>query len=198
MILIRASQFVALVGTLVGIGWVVGFNPILSVGETVTMKPSTAMAFIMLGLSGWITRAARNKSDLRQFIAPLAAGMSLVTGAGLLGLLPAQAATVIHTQGPGIPSLGTMACFTLCAGKYLFALHGKRRLSTTCAALSISLAATAAVGYVTNRPALFYWVEGWSTGMAIHTAALFLVDGINTLRVARTASGDHSTQGNEQ
>jgi len=78
----------------------------------------------------------------------------------------------VQSAAPGIPSLGTLACFTLfaiCLISRSYNVQESHWIGTSI----IACATFAHVGYLLGLPWMYYYLPGISTAMAFHTAAAF-------------------------
>ncbi|MAZ40502.1 hypothetical protein CL654_00065 [bacterium] len=191
--------FVSCAGLLVMVGWFFDIDILKSiVPGFVTMKFTTALSFFVSGILLWsLAHFIARESDIAQFL--IATGIIIVFlvmstllfsylldfRTGLEDLFVQEEVITEETVAPGLPSLGTMVAFILVvvpstsiflarndAANIIYSING---------ILIIVLGAIALLGYAIKTPALYYFIPGVSTGMAIHTALLFVLLGIGYL-----------------
>jgi PAS domain S-box-containing protein len=194
-VLVSAASAAAVVaGVVVLAGWAFDIPALKSILPVwVTMKPNTALAFILIGIALQLPElpAARFGPRLSIHLDRLASGCRWLTG--LIGLLTlaeyffnwnpgvdqwlfAEPAGALATSNPGRMAPETALCFLLLAVAEPIA--GTRLktaptllLSMALGALVTILALTALLTYVTPVLGAFGW---WGkTVMAVHTAILF-------------------------
>jgi hypothetical protein len=194
-IAIFLSLVVSVVAALVMLGWFLDITALKSIYPGwVTMKFSTAMSFLLSGaLVYCVGRIARGDRAWTEVLLP---GLVLMILLPMVALLAATASgtyiyvaemfvqessDAILSVEPGRPSVGTMICFTLVAVVGLasiFEPDGKPRLWRIAGGALAVLGAVALLGYVLDESALYYYREGFSTAMAVHTALLFVLLGM--------------------
>ena len=99
---------------------------------------------------------------------------------GIEDLFVKEEAGAIKTTTPGRPSVGTMLCFILMEAAGILAIFVPEKLKKKLPLLGIPvvvLGGTAILGYVMNKPVLYYTIAKFSTAMAFHTAILFVMLG---------------------
>lgn len=165
---ILALHFVTFILGAVGIyGWLGGELWLTSFGEGhVTMKLSTSVLSFLSGAAGIF----RNRENVR---VSMAMGMHAVLAATLgSGVVDARMIPMpdspVDTIKPGFPSWATIFCFALIAISRIY--YPSKWMSYAVMAISIS----AIVGHIVNVDWLYWYLPGYSTGMAIPTGiALF-------------------------
>lgn len=167
-----------LCGIAVIAGWVFNIEWLLSPlpGPTVTMKFLTAAMFILAGI-GAVSR--RMGSMLSEVVAISAyTAIFLLSIISLFGVLTPFAAddTSFQTVAAGVPSIGTMIAFCVCA--VIGSSRASHGSSFPGGFIVIAMGALALMGHGLAIPALYFYSPDISTGMAIHTGALFLVAGL--------------------
>ena len=168
------AALASLLGALGILGWIVDSEPLKHViPGAVSMKYSTAWCFLLSGALPALIHAS-SRSIISLFAAPIVGIMALSTFsridtlvAGDMGLL---------STSPGVPSVATASCFALIAiAGIAYGLSGRKwRLAFTAVEV---VGWVAIAGYILGVPAMHYYAEGWSTSMAIHTAAGFVLLG---------------------
>jgi HAMP domain-containing protein len=173
------------------VGWIFGIDSLKSVVPGfVTMKFSTAVAFfitglILLGISRMFDIPYLNQLVLFFSIALLVfMGYMLITSllgftSGIENLVVQEAEGALKTSKPGMPSAVTMLNFVLIAIAGLISLssykqNGFRIISVIVGSLGVS----SVLGYISNSPSLYFYIEGVSSAMALHTAFLFVFIGV--------------------
>lgn len=173
---------VLLTGVVVQVGWLLDIPIILTVMENcVSMKPSTAMSFILASFIAIIINSdyRRHTIELASFVFALSlqiTGMLLAQVTGLttgINLIPVGHDTSMYTVHPHLPSVGTMIAFIFITTMGISFLLKKPSYFAARALLVIGLVAL--TGYVCEIPLLYYYVPELSTGMAIHTAMGFVL-----------------------
>src|SRR3989440_2054444 len=182
-----AAGVVAGVAALVLLGWLLDSEPLKAgIAGRSTMKPNTAMAFVLAAVSLWLQRrspAARLERRLALGCAAAVAALGLVTLAdywfawdpGIARwVFPASPDAV--TPFPGRMGINTATCFSL-LGAGLVYLRAPvvrlRRAAEVCAAVIAVIALFALVGHLFGVQPLTPLTLGM-TQMAAHTAALLL------------------------
>ena len=175
------------VGCSVIYGWHTGDEVLTRIRPwLVSMKYPTALGLLPASLIVWLgfrkERAARD-AVLAQ---GLVLGMVLLTVVlpGLSDIYPEDnEGRAIQTVEPGVPSLGTLIAFSYFAVAGISrAVVGLSRhfFPVVLLAAPTFLGCVALIGYALDRPGLYFYHEGTSTGMAIHTAASFVALGCAT------------------
>lgn len=185
---------VAFTGVLVMLGWFFDISALKSIYPGwVTMKFATAFSFLLSGATIYcVGRIARGDRAWAQLLLPglvlmlllpmaaLIATMVLNVNVGVAEMFVQEAGRAVQTVQPGRPSAMTMVCFILVAAVGLTAMFvptGKPRLWRIMGTALGVLGGVALLGYVLDSPVLYYYWEGFSTAMAVHTALLFVLLG---------------------
>lgn len=205
-----SSVTVITLGIIVMVGWWTDAPELRSVlPGSVTMKFSTALAFVCSGAM-LLCISFQNKR-LRTLSAVFTGYTVLLMSLLLFGeafgfdttrleqmFVVEDPAGAAFTANPGEPSIATMIAFlllSLVGVAHVF--NGDQRVMKRWAMVCVGVAVTvigavALVGYARREPMLFYFAEGKSSAMAIHTALGFVVCGATAVvvRPYRTTGGD--------
>jgi two-component sensor histidine kinase/CHASE3 domain sensor protein len=194
---IRTIKIIAaltgLTGLTVMVGWIAGIGPLTNVfAGLVTMKFLTAVTFVLAGIDLFaIAKRAEGDTALPRVLLPIAsvtiilimatflAGALLNVPLGIEEFFVKEAPTE-KSVIPGMPSVGTMLAFILFASAASFTALGGPGLKTRLRVLGWLVAlmgATAMLGFILDVEPLYYHIPGISGGMALHTAALFVLLG---------------------
>jgi hypothetical protein len=192
------SLAVIIAGFTVIIGWFFDFGILKSISPAwVSMKFDTAIAFVLSGITLYfIVRAEEGEFDKAQVVLSITSLIIIL----LMGTLFFSAVFEIRTGVeelfikdtaaapmsvvPGRPSIPTMLNFLLIAAAGILTTlnPANLRLKLKIIGLIIGLVGLfAVIGYIIDKPVLYYYVEGINTAIACHTAALFMVLGIGFL-----------------
>ena len=192
------AMIVSIAGAVVMTGWIFDIGILKSISpHWASMKFNTAVAFVLSGISLYfIARAIEGEFDKAQvvlFITSLTITLLMGTlffsallkiHTGVEDLFVKEAAGAVKTVTPGRPSLPTMANFLLISFACILTILNPDKLPSklkiTGMAVGI-IGALAVVGYITNAPYLYYFVEGINSAMACHTAILFVLLGTGLL-----------------
>ncbi|MBA4422729.1 MAG: hypothetical protein C0390_06445 [Syntrophus sp. (in: bacteria)] len=191
---ILISLLVIAAGTAVMIGWVIDIPLLKSISPAwVSMKFTTALSFFLSGaLLFLLVKIRRDESEIARMILPAVAFMillvmtahlaSLFLGAplGVETMFIEEKGKAWYTVTPGQPCLLTIVNFILVALTGIGAILNLSRLSgylRWIGGVVSAVGATALLGYVTGLPWLYFFIPGFSSAMAIHTAVLFAVLG---------------------
>ncbi|MBF0344454.1 MAG: CHASE3 domain-containing protein [Nitrospirae bacterium] len=194
---------VGLVGMLVMIGWVFDIGILKTIHpHWVSMKVLTAISFILSGFTLYVMALYLDgKKTIGQVILPAASSTIIIIMAALLFSALAgmslgiedffirEKADVVKTTTPGMPSLGTIAAFILCAlasGFTLINMPNLRQRVSVMGRIVSALGGLAIFGYIVNIPILYYYIKGVSTAMAFHTAILFTAQGLGLILLSKT------------
>ena len=187
------SIVIALVGLLVMFGWFVGNDTLTRiVPGFVTMKITTAFCFFLSGILLFLRTNKRN--SVKQYGIFVSCYTIFIIMSFLLiealfnidlgfhNLLVIEQAAVL-SLGPGIPSIATMFLFFLVATMgLLFIENGIGRMIRLFLGGIIGfVSGVGLLGYFFNIQTMYYYVEGKSTAMAIHTCLLFFIIGLSTI-----------------
>src|SRR2546423_11457528 len=189
-----AAGVVAAVAALVLLGWLLDSEPLKAgIAGRSTMKPNTAIAFVLAAVSLWPERGsppARLERRVALGCARACPAMGRVPSAAYLfawergtnrWVFPAPPGAV--TPFPGRMGINTATCFSL-LGSGLLCLRAPvvrlRRTAEVCAAVIAVIALFALVGHLFGVQPLTALTLG-KTQMAVHTAALLLFMGAGLL-----------------
>lgn len=171
------SGIVAISGAIVFLAWLADYPTFKSLSpDWVTMKISTALGFVFAGISATISNAGH---PLSQKKGTIVATCSFVLMAIVIGVRFGVADTKTMTVAPGQPSLATILGFSIVAVVNLMDVFGKYKHRSASYLIVAIIGAIAMVGYLLERPGMYYYHPKYSTAMAIHTAALFVALGIS-------------------
>ncbi len=173
------SGLVTVMGCVVVLGWMVGSRAITQLHPSlVSMKFSTATSFILAGAVCALLHAYRDPSRKHPVSSPgFLLGFSLVLFlmSWVPIVFPETGGLSLGDDGalstaPGVPSIGTAAGFSLVAMSGWWAVAASRR-GIRGLLLAVEVVGWLAIlGYVARVPVLYYYAEGVSTAMAVHTA----------------------------
>jgi signal transduction histidine kinase len=133
-----------------------------------------AMAHIAIPISGLV---------ILLFMLTSLFGTIFSMDVGIRNVFVKEASTAINSVLPGIPSVPTMINFILIVVSGIFTLT-ETRLTRFFPYVGYAIAIIGLIsllGYITNQPALYYYIPNVNTGMAIHTSVLFTILGIALL-----------------
>lgn len=193
---------VSMVGAIVMIGWIFDVEILKSILPVwVTMKATTAIAFILSGVTVYcIARSQQKSSSVASVILPITTMVILLLmvthlSASCLGLrLGLSRLFVREPEGammsviPGRPSVATMSEFILIAIAgvlTMLKLANLKKWLLFLGWLVVLIGAVAVTGYILRAPALYYYIEDISTAMAFHTSILFVLTGISLILVGK-------------
>lgn len=189
-----ASLLGIFVACLVLIGWIFDLPPLRSIlPSQPQMVPNTALTLVLASVVLWMT--GRKKHSQRLSVVAFFCALSVIligsltlweylTGAdlGLDGWMFRERLQVASTSFPGRPSPHTALNFFLIGSALLLtSLKTVRasRLAQVLALLVALIASVALMGYI-YRVAFLYSISSY-TGMALHTALLFIVLSVGVL-----------------
>lgn len=195
------SALVTVVGLLVIVGWVFDVPALKSIFPGwVTMKFSTALAFVLSGVTLYAMFLSTRDSELALLILPISSLLimllmltllaSVLIGAksGIEDLFVKEGRIAVQTTVPGRPSILTMVEFILISLLGLNAALKSKWLTASFrwgGGLIAGIGMLAVLGYVFSVPTLYFYVPGVSTAMALHTALLFGCIGMAMLLMGR-------------
>lgn len=194
------SVFVTVVGLLVMIGWIYDIEFIKSVAPgLVTMKFVTALCFVLSGLLLYgIVLARGKKSYFIQSLLPLLSLLIFFFMGSLLmlfifniqlgieNLFVRELSGAALTSVPGRPSLATVVAFILVAiAGIVISYKEQTTVLEIIGVILVIISLVAVAGYIFDVPGLYYYVELFSTAMALHTAVLFGLIGLGLFLAAR-------------
>lgn len=125
--------------------------------DNVDMKLSTAICFVC------ISSHLLHPRKIALISAMAFVGLSVLMGY----IIPAGEPVSNYTVSYGLPSLGTLALFVV-------VIAGLNKGSRLAGKVVIGFSILAFIGYLFSVPALYFYFDGISTGMAVHTAILFI------------------------
>ena len=197
---------IATIGLLVLLAWIFDISPLKSIVPSApSMKFSTSVSFVSSGVAIYfitelLSSRRRELSAASQVVLPAALliiilFMSTHVASGILSrpsgidnLFVKEDPGTPFTAIPGRPSEVTVLNFLLIATAGTLAIMQPSALTKILSSIGFVVglnAAIALVGYVAEAPMLYYAVEGVSTGMAVHTAVLFLAAGLTFIMLSR-------------
>lgn len=203
-VLLLSGLFVSVLGATVLVGWMLDITALKSVFPgLVTMKANTAMGMLLCGGALMLLSRGKVARPIRLSTAVMAVVViamgTLTLGEYLLGLefgidqmLFHDAANPTGISQPGRMSPATAFCFVLAGcSLWMAARSAAMRLRLPIlAALGISVIVVgglALIGYVTD---VLFGLRWWNyTGMAIHTAAGFVLLGCGLLALVKGEGG---------
>lgn len=190
----RASEILSIIIFLTGLavlaGWIFDIPSLKSIlPNFVTMKANSAICFVLIGLSLWFFQEKRIANNSNRLIAYFLAAIVFLVGflsfyqcifglnLGIDQLLFKEPAGAVYTNSPGRMALNTAINFTF-IGIALFLLEAKAAIFLYLAQLLIILVGLVALftlmGYLYGAMPLYMGLH-FSTAMALHTAALFIM-----------------------
>jgi len=177
---------VSLIGIIVTVSWYCG-------ADTPGMQLTTAIGFIASGALLWFVRYTEGPKRIWQKYAAVVSLYTLlvllagslfprITGYrhGVEKILLAQCGEL----GTKMSSIGTSLGFVVIAIAGLAAIiheHNAVKLRCTCGGLLLGLGTIASIGYFTATPLLYWHRLVGDSGMAIQTAATFMLIGLALL-----------------
>jgi hypothetical protein len=190
------SYLLILLGTIVLLGWTFNVTALKSVFPgLITMKPNTAIGFLLLGISLVLVRLDVLEFPqgwrfwIQQGCASVVALMGILTllefifdwNLGIDQLFFGDALSLLGTSNPVRMAPQTALCFTLSG--FAMMLVGKatrkKKYSLFIGILSLFIFLFGLIGffsYLSGAPIGYHW---WNlTGMAIHTVLAFILIGI--------------------
>ncbi len=192
------SICIFLSGSAVLIGWILDIPVLKSISpDFVTMKANTAICFVFIGLSLWLSQTKWQGNRTVGGIARLCAFVVFLIGFltfweymlgrdfGIDQLLFKESATAILTSSPGRMSFNTSIIFVIISIA-LFMAESETVFFSYLAQLLVIPAGTIAllsfVGYLYGATPLYIGLK-FSTAMALHTSVLFMMSCIGCLFV---------------
>lgn len=193
------SIIVTLGGAIVMIGWIMDIEILKSILPIwVTMKFTTAFSFFLSGIILYFVTntSIQINSDIAQIVLSFAILIILLLmgtflfssflniRTGIEDYFMIENENSIQTSTSGRPSLGSMVNFILVAIIGLMTMNDAKDIykkTIIISSIITVIGVIAIFGYIFSIPYLYYLIEGLSTGMAIHTAILFIIIGISFL-----------------
>ena len=200
-----SGMLIAAVGVLVLIGWATGNVFLKSIHPAFpTMKATTAFCFILSGLMlRCFDGLFRRRTWLNEFAIPTLAtiilfimGLQLLTilvgfSTGIEGLFFTDTERTAISPFPGRPSIPTTISFLLIGGVGMMVQWNTgKRLRQVLRSMGIPIAgigAIAMVGFLVDKPLLYYAVENINNAIALNTAMLFVLIGISLVILSSKA-----------
>jgi len=159
------------------VGWAFDISLLKSVfSGSVTMKPVTAICFVLLSTGLFVRNVYKETSGLL-----LALVMSLMafTLGGFVDLGAAlDDPNPVMTVGRGVPSIMTMVLFS---GMSAAAYSRDNTVIFAVGMASFLFSSLGIVGHLFSVPVLYAYVPGYSTAMAFNTSIAFLLLSISLL-----------------
>lgn len=193
---------VTLSGLVVMVGWIFDISILKSIlPGWVTMKFSTALCFFLSGITLYFIAESQEKGlgvaqvvlsittlCILLLMATLLISVFIGVRTGVEHLFVIEAEGAVKTTTPGRPSVGTMINFILIATAGIFTMLNMAKLKIKLlivGGIVTVVGMVALIGYMLNKPVLYYMVEGFSAAMALHTAVLFITSGIVLILLGR-------------
>ena len=177
-ILCLATSFI---GVLVFISWYLDARFILNIlPGAVSMKALTAFN---LALSGTIPLFLKRGNGIKDVIVPMLCVFIIFSSVVSLGLGRAdmffefEQGDATFTPYAGVPSIMTLVSFILVGASGIFSLVNGGKLARIVGNVLVGIGAICTFGYLIREPILFFYIEGVSTAMAIHTGLCFAMLG---------------------
>lgn len=183
-----------IVGILVCIAWVLGIQEIKSIiSDAAPMRFTVGILFIVSGtLLYSLTSKSGKMASLAQITVPISVFIILLVSTtilvgymvglntGIVQLFASKIPNTAEASAPSQPPIPTLASFVLISVIGVMEYHATRLRNFVkylgCVVLVIG--AVSIIGYITNQPSLYYYVDNGNAGMAIHTSILFVLVGI--------------------
>ena len=163
-----------LLGVLVLIGWAGNVTLLTNVDSSwVSMKPVTALLFVMCGFLGIVTKQFHDWCHplcvVVMFVALYTFGSQLEGSA----INPFSERQELFSVNSGIPSLVTLFSFSAYVLDCWMVVSSMRsgREMLQARRLLMCIGGLGVIGYLINFPVLYYYLPGVSSAMAIHTCA---------------------------
>lgn len=181
-----------MIGLMVLVGWAFNLSWLKNVVPgLVTMKPITAITFILASVALGLLRTEKNNATGLCLIGRLCAGATAVIGGMILFeyamnrdfgvdyLLFSESVKAEHELYPGRPAPGTAFCFLMSGIALLFLDTRKKWCVPVGSLLSFLVALLAVGGYAYGVSALYQ--IGPYTGIAMHTGLLMILFNLGIL-----------------
>lgn len=167
-------MIVLLISLSVLVGWLFDIALLTKVHPSfVSMKLSTAICFFLCSLPQAIKKTSLKPYCGFLIIIIMYQVISSYTGLGDFTVIDFFIDNSASTIKPGLPSIATILCFLIIALNYISNFNQKYERNSF--KFGLVLAITSVIGYVSNTAWLYFYIEGISTGMAIHTTFCFLL-----------------------
>ena len=185
-------------GIAVIIGWIFNIGILKSILPSwTTMKFSAAISFVASGIMLYsIVIALEGNIDQAQLIIPTAVLIIVLTmgifffssllniRTGIEDLFVKEGSGAVKSITPGRPAVSTAVNFILLSIAGMLTLVESKGLRSKLKIIGVTVAligVVAVIGYITNSPFLYYFIEGVSSAMACNTAILFIILGIGLI-----------------
>lgn len=192
------SVLVIFVGTVVIFGWLYDINILKGSGKSFMVFPA-AIAFVFSGITVYfMARVVSGKTRWAEIVMP-------TTGLTVFLFMATSLISRITDIPTGfemffidylndkldptksIPSIMTSINFILIITSAMMFMSFSKKLKKLAMwnGLAITIISSIALlGHVLNIPDMFYYLSGWGSGMAVHTASLFIMLGISISAIA--------------
>jgi len=191
------SSCLIMLGLAVLAGWQFGWESITNFWSPVSMKPTTAIGFLLTGIM-FLCMSVR-KYGITEYILSWSsmsvwALMAIILGesiydvdVGITGLfITDKVDAILDSICPGEPSLMTCVSFLVTSTLgLLWIFTSKQQHKPILPWCIFGIGTLPIIGYVINNPLLYYHVEGMSTAMAFHTAVGFQLCGLLSLALGK-------------
>ncbi len=180
-----ASVLVTLIGCVVVLGWLFNISVLKSILPIwVTMKPNTAIGFVLSGSALWqLAKPTRRSARYAKIFAAIVLGIGLLTliqygfgiNLGIDQLLFKESAMAVATSAPGRMAANTALNFLL-LGSALFLLSQPRSFQPgiqTFTVIAFFISLLGLLGYLYGIQEFYGF--GSYTKMAVHTAIAFII-----------------------
>ena len=206
---IKTVEFISIVVSFLGLvvmaGWYLEIEVLKSILPIwVSMEFTTALSFFISGIIlNFVYRIIQEESTLSQtilIISTLILWLIMITfllstfmstNIGIENLFTIETVNAVKTPSVGRPSIGTLLSFMSVASVGAIGMNGLREMRLyiyIIGMLLISVAFIAILGYIISVPQLYYYSEEYGSGMAVHTAILFLLIGIGFYIIGKSRS----------
>ena len=197
-------KFLALVVALVGLsavmGWILDIDFLKSTWISPTaMKFTTAMGFVASSIVLYSAATEKNEASfVVQVVLPAAILLILLQMVTLLisvifgfqtdidVLFMQEKSRVANVFISGRPSIPTMVGLILVAVSGIWTFIGWKKHLLWMGGIIMIIGGTAALGYMTQQPFLYYMINSISTAMALNTAMLFILIGSGFILCGKT------------
>ncbi len=162
---------------LIFIGWCIGVTDVAQIRpDWVTMKPVTALSFIVASLAMifHVHQKPRSRDFLAGWFSLIAMGAvsAWYYHSEAINILPAFNDPLYFSLAQNVPSWATVALFLI------FSLSFFRRNKKPWGWAMMLVSGTALIGYAADIPSLYFYIPDISTAMAFPTAVFFLHQGM--------------------
>ena len=188
------SVIVIVSGIMVIIGWIFDIGILKSISpEWVSMKLSTAIAFVLSGVTLYfISRAREGEFDIAQVVLSITSltivllmgifffSALLNMNTGTEDLFVREEAGAVKTVVPGRPSVPTILNFLFIGAAGVLTILNPKKLRSKLRIIGLIvgiIGAVPVVGYIIKVPLLYYFIDGINSAIAFNTAVLFVLLG---------------------